>query len=78
MHEVKILKEIGKGLGVLITSRSSPDGQSCVVIDSIDKDGPAHIDGRLKKGENINMVSTCSVGMIKAGCHTPGIFQVFE
>ena len=52
MHEVKILKEMGKGLGLNIASWSSPDGVSCVVINSIEKDGPAYMDGRLKKGEN--------------------------
>lgn len=50
VHEVKILKEMGKGLGINIASRSSPGGSSRVVIDSIEKDGPTYMDGRLKKG----------------------------
>ena len=52
VHEVKILKERGKGLGIQITSGPFMAGQrSSVVIDNIEKDGAAYMDGRLKKGE---------------------------
>ncbi len=51
IYDVKILKEKGKGLGIRITSQPIIDGQrSSVFIESVDRDGPAYMDGRLKKG----------------------------
>lgn len=52
VHVVKILKEKNRGLmGIRITSQPLLDGRrSSVMIESVEKDGPAFIDGRLKKG----------------------------
>lgn len=54
IHEVKILKEKSRGvMGIRITSQPLLDGRrSSVVIESVEKDGPAFIDGRLKKGKH--------------------------
>ena len=49
--EVTLLKEPMKGLGIRIADQLVPEGRkSLIVIDEVFKGGPAHIDGRLKKG----------------------------
>ena len=60
VYDVKILKEKGKGLGIRITSQPILDGQrSSVVIESVDRDGPAYMDGRLKKGIFLTASPNC-------------------
>ena len=49
MHEVRLLKEPGKGLGIRIADQPY-DGGSRVVVEDVMVGGAAHIDGKLKKG----------------------------
>ena len=51
--EVRLLKDTNKGLGINIADLPQPLGRkdgSKIVIESIVRDGPADIDGKLKRG----------------------------
>ena len=50
LSEIRLLKEPVKGLGIRISDRPGPEGSSVIAISDITKEGPAHVDGRLKKG----------------------------
>ena len=53
VSEIRLLKEPVKGLGIRIVDQPGPEGSSVIVIDDIIKEGPAHMDGKLKKGSLI-------------------------
>ena len=49
MHEIRLLKEPGKGLGIRIADHIS-EGGSRVIVAEVLKGGAADMDGKLKKG----------------------------
>ena len=49
IHEIRLLKEPGKGLGIRIADHIS-EGGSQVIVAEVLKGGAADMDGKLKKG----------------------------
>lgn len=53
---VRLLKEPVKGLGIKIVDQPGSEGRREVAIREVLKEGPAHVDGRLKKGHYMNAI----------------------
>ena len=55
---VRLLKDVGKGLGINIvdlkesSGDTSAESTSKIVIESVVKGGPADVDGKLRRGES--------------------------
>ena len=49
--EIRLLKGVNKGLGINIGASQVAVLGSNIVVEEIMKDGPAHLDGKLMRGE---------------------------